>query len=402
MHDLNEAYLERAERSIPWGTQTNGKRAHLDGIRNRPAFIKRAKGCRMWDLNGREFIDYRAALGPIVLGYGHPAVDEAVRRQLEEGVLFSMASPIEVEAAESILETLAWPDQIRFMKTGVDVCAACLRLARSRTGRDHFLTCGYHGYQDWFAVAWPNSGVPGPLRSFVHEIAYGDVEAAERTFAQHGPELAAVLVNPVDWNQPARREFLARLRSLCDAHGAALIFDEVLTGFRLARGGAREYFDIVPDLGAYAKGIANGYPLSAYAGRREWMRTLDQMVLTTTYAGETLSLAAAIQVMEIYRTEPVHAHLFTVGKQLRTGMEAIFAKRGLPATTTGLDCAPAISFKPAGPDGPRLHDALFEALYAKGIFVNEQWFVTYAHKATDIEETLDALDSCVSGLSGQY
>jgi glutamate-1-semialdehyde 2,1-aminomutase len=398
MNDLNEATLARAERSIPWGTQTNGKRAHLDGIRNRPAFIKRARGCRMWDLNDREFIDYRAALGPIVLGYGHPAVDDAVKRQLENGVLFSMASPIEVEAAETILGTLAWPDQIRFMKTGVDVCASCLRLARSRTKRDHFLTSGYHGYQDWFAVAWPNSGIPGSLQSYVHEVAYGDIEAVERVFAQQGPHLAAALVNPVDWRQPANRPFLARIRELCDHYGAALIFDEVLTGFRLAKGGAREYFDIVPDMGAYAKGIANGYPLSAYAGKREWMQTLDQTVLTTTYAGETLSLAAAIQVMEIYETEPVHAHLFEQGRHLRAGMETIFAKHGFPATTTGLDCAPMIDFKPAGEDGPALHDALFEALYANGIFANEQWFITYAHKAADIDETLGALEQCVAGL----
>jgi glutamate-1-semialdehyde 2,1-aminomutase len=398
MPDLNESLLQRAERSIPWGTQTNGKRAHLDGIQNRPAFIKRAKGCRMWDMNDREFIDYRAALGPIVLGYAIDEVDAAVQKQMSDGVLFSMASPIEVDAAESILEALKWPDQIRFMKTGVDVCAACLRLARSKTGRQHFLTSGYHGYQDWFAVDWPHSGVPECLRSYVHEVAYGDIESVEKAFAKHGNDLAAAIINPVDWSQPANRPFLARIRELCTAHGTALVFDEVLTGFRLARGGAREYFDIVPDLGAYAKGIANGYPLSAYAGKREWMETLDQMVLTTTYAGETLSLAAALKVMEIYRREPVHEHLFALGGTLRSGMENILREHQIPAFVNGLDCAPVIDFSPAGKDATHIHDALFEALYANGIFANQQWFITYAHQQSDIEQTLDILSHCLKSI----
>lgn len=396
MTDLNQALLERAECSIPWGTQTNGKRAHLDGIHNRPAFIKRASGCRMWDMNEREYIDYRAALGPITLGYAYPEVDEAVRRQIDNGVLFSMASPIEVEAAESIIDTLQWPDQIRFMKTGVDVCAACLRLARSRTGRDHFLTSGYHGYQDWFAVAWPNSGIPNTLQQFVHEVGYGDLEAVEKAFAKHGNDIAAALINPVDWNTWPSREFLVRLRELCDHYGTALIFDEVLTGFRLAKGGAREFFDIVPDMGAYAKGIANGYPLSAFAGRREWMQTLDKTVLTTTYAGETLSLAAAIKVMEIYRREPVHEHLFELGKMLREGMQALFEKHQFPAQTIGLDCATVIDFSPAGPQQKRLHDTLFESLYQNGIFANQQWFITYSHQQNDIEQTLAALDKAIT------
>jgi glutamate-1-semialdehyde 2,1-aminomutase len=395
MTSKNQLHFERALRTIPWGTQTNGKRPDRDGITARPAFIERAKGCRMWDLDGREYIDYRAALGPIVLGYQYEAVDEAVRRQMERGTLFSMASPIEAEAAESILETLGWAEEIRFMKTGADVCACCLRLARSHTGRDHLLTCGYHGYQDWFAFAWPKPGVPTVLQQFVHEIQYGDIAAVDRVFEECGDQLAAAMVVPIEWHLEPAPDFLRHLRKKCDAYGVALVFDEILTGFRLAPGGAAEYFGVTPDLGAFAKGVANGYPLSAYAGTREWMDTLNQTIITTTYAGETLSLAAALATMEVYRQEPVHAHLFKMGKRLREGFEAIFRETGFPARTVGVDPGCVINYAPAGDRGEALHIALFNELYQNGIFANEQWFTTYSHQETDIDETLEKMRRAV-------
>ncbi|KAF0093259.1 MAG: Aminotransferase class III superfamily [Puniceicoccaceae bacterium 5H] len=398
MSAKNDAMLTRALRSIPWGTQTNAKRVDRDHIPSRPPFIERARGCRMWDLDGREYIDYRAALGPIVLGYCHEEVDTAVRRQMERGTLFSMASPLEVEAAEAILNTLGWADQIRFMKTGADVCACCLRIARSHTQRDHVLVSGYHGYHDWFALGWPNHGVPHLLEQLVHEIAYDDIPAMERVFAEYGPELAAAVVVPLEWHLEPSPAYLQRLRELCNHYGVALVFDEILTGFRLGTTGAAGYFGVTPDLAAFAKGMANGYPLSAYAGKRAWMETLNQMILTTTYAGETLSLAASLKVMEIFRREPVHAHLFQLGAELRSGFEAIFLEHGFPATTIGVDPGAVIDFAPAGDAAEKLHRQLFTRLYERGIFANEQWFITYAHTRADIEQTLEAMAICVRDL----
>jgi len=395
MSSMNEEHLKRALRSIPWGTQTHAKRPDRDGMRRRPAFIERAEGCRMWDLDGREFIDYRAALGPVVLGYRHPRIDEAVRRQMEKGVLFSMASPIEAEAAEAILATTGWAEQIRFMKTGADACACCLRLARSRTGRDHFLTVGYHGYQDWFSLSWPRPGIPDVLRRYVHDIPYGDEAALRRVFAEFGPELAAAIVVPLEWHLDPDPGFLQHLRDLCHREGAALVFDEILTGFRLAPGGAAEYFGITPDLAAYAKGMANGYPLSAFAGKREWMQTLDQTILTTTYAGETLSLAAACAAMEVFREEPVHAHLHRTGAVLRNGFEEIFRETGFPARTIGVNPGFVIDFSPAGEMAEAIHTALFDALYESGVFANEQWFVTYSHREADIDQTWQAMRASI-------
>ncbi len=398
MTPKHKEHYDRALKHIPWGTQTNAKRYDADLIASRPPFIDRGKGCRIWDLDNKEYIDYRCSLGPITLGYQYAEVDEAVRKQMEKGVLFSMASPLEIEAAEAILDTIGWADKIRFMKTGADVCSCCLRLARSYTGRDRLLTSGYHGYQDWFALNWPKSGIPPALSEYVDEIDYGDLEAVKRVFASHGKEIAAVVVIPVDWNQETSKEYLQLLRDQCDQYGSLLIFDEVLTGFRLANGGARDYFGVTPDFSAYAKGIANGYPLSAYAGKARYMDTLDQTIITTTYAGETLSLAAAKAVMEIYTKEPVIEHIFNMGQRLRDGFDTIFQELGYPANTVGVAPAVTINFHGNEKQKNARRADLFHQLYRQGIFANNEWFINYSHQAIDIDETLEKMRASIKML----
>lgn len=398
MTPTHRAHYERALRHIPWATQTNAKRYDQPFIPSRPPFIVRGSGCRIWDMDDREYIDFRASLGPITLGHCYREVDDAVRAELDRGFLFSMASPREAEAAEAILGTLGWADKIRFMKTGADTNACCLRLARSLTGRDHLLTVGYHGYQDWFALAWPNHGVPSTLAQYVHEIAYGDIAAAEQLFSKLGDQLAAALVVPVEWDRDPSPAFLQRLRELCDEHGSVLIYDEVLTGFRLARGGAAEYFGVVPDLAAYAKGISNGYPLSAYAGKARFMDVLDRTIITTTYAGETLSLTAAIKVMEILNREPVFDHLFQLGNRLRHGMDSIFHECGWPARTVGLAPAPYMAMEGDPAQTGKLQKAFFNWLYQHGVFAHNPWFINFSHSPGDIDETLEKMDAAARSL----
>ena len=390
--NMSPAHLDvyqRALEVIPWATQTNAKRYDNDPIASRPPFIKKAKGCRMWDLDGKEYIDYRAALGPITLGYAYDEVDEAVRRQIADGVLFSMASPLELEAAEEILKTIGWAEKIRFMKTGNDANACCLRLARSKTGREHMLTSGYHGYADWFSLGWPKPGIPGSLNDFVHEVEYGDIAAVDRVFDQFGPQMAAAQVVPVEWGQKTNRAYLQRIRERCDEFGTALIFDEVLTGFRVANGGAPEFFDIIPDFSAYAKGISNGYSLAAYAGKAEWMDALDETIITTTYAGDVLCLAAGIAVMKIYQREQIPQHMEAMGIRLVDGLHRLFVEHGIPACANGLPHASVIHFTENEETSQQLRTRLFTGLYDRGIFANQQWFTSFSHQASDIDETLD-------------
>ncbi|MDZ7270644.1 MAG: aminotransferase class III-fold pyridoxal phosphate-dependent enzyme [candidate division KSB1 bacterium] len=389
MTPAHREHLEKTLRLIPWATQTNAKRFKPE-TPHMPPFIRRASGCRIWDLDDRCYIDYRCALGPIILGYGHPKVEEAIRQQLSQGVLFSMASPLELEAAEAVLSNVPWLEQIRFMKTGADACSACVRLARALTGRDHIVSCGYHGYHDWSVVDWPESGVPAVLRQFTHPLAYGDIRSAERLFDELGSQIAAAVVEPYDWQHPDGAAFLHRLRELCDHHGALLVYDEVLTGFRLARGGAQEYFGITPDLAAYAKAIANGLPLSAFGGKRVFMQQLEKTVITITHGGEALSLAAGKATMEVMRAEPVHEHIFAVGQRLLDGFSEIIAELRAPARAGGLPPAPYIAFDTGDAQlDTQLKNALFDRLYAAGIFANDRWFVSYAHQPKDIDETLE-------------
>jgi glutamate-1-semialdehyde 2,1-aminomutase len=390
MTPLHELYHQKALSRMPWATQTNAKRYQPDW-EPMPPFIERAQGCRLWDMDGKEYIDYRCALGPIILGYRYPAVDAAVMEQMQKGVLFSMASPIELEAADAILNNVPWAEQIRFMKTGNDASICCVRLARQLTGRDHIISIGYHGFHDWFAAHWPNAGVPAILQSMVHEVGYGDSAALEKAFAQYGQQIAGVIMEPYDWGRDTVHDFVRQARQLCDRHGSMLIYDEVLTGFRMALGGAAAFYGVVPDFAIYAKALANGYPLSAFAGTRAAMSGLDKTILTTTYAGETLSLAASKSVMRIMQEEPVHAHLYAMGRRLREGFNRLALEFRAPVEMYGLEPSQSLAVNLEEPDRSRFYNRLISLFYQQGVFANVRWFVSYSHKPEDIDETLERM-----------
>lgn len=399
MTPKNAEHYKRALKIMPWATQTNAKKLQPNWGEAMPPFIKHAEGCRMWDLDDREYIDFLCALGPIILGYQYPDVDNAVREQMKKGVLYSMASPIELETAEAIMQNVPWIEQIRFMKTGADACTACTRLARAYTGREHILTSGYHGYHDCFFLGWPNHGAPKVLGDYVHEIDYGDLAAVNTIFEKYGNQLAAAVVVPYEWNEDTGEAYLQLLRDRCDKYGALLIFDEVLTGFRLALGGAQEYYGITPDLAAFAKAMANGYPVSAFAGKREFMQTLEKTVITTTYAGETLSLAASKATMAIMQSEPVHEHIYTMGTRLQTGFSEIIKECEAPAYAAGLPPAPYIQFN-LGDDEQNTvwQNHLFSELFASGIFASQRWFINYSHQSQDIDRTLEQVRKAMQNL----
>jgi len=404
----SQQLYERARRVIPWGTQTNAKRPDEALLDVMPCFIEEGDGCRIRDVDGRWYIDYRSALGPIILGYRHPGVDAAVRAQMERGVLFSMASPIEIDVAERLVAELPGIEQVRFVKTGNEANACAIRLARAFTGRDRIVTCGYHGHSDWFSCGegpeplWTRregNGVPRTLDAFVRRIPYGDVAEAEQIFEEWGEEIAAVLMVPYDWNENVAAIFVERLRDLTSTHGALLLFDQVLTGFRLARGGAQEFFGVIPDLSTYGKAIANGYPLSAYGGRRDVMKKLYDVTLTTTYAGETLSLAAAEATLTTIQDEPVLEHIWEMGERLKAGFDRAAQERGLQARSFGLP--PAVQFRfsedPARDESTRR--SFFRELFLRGIFAARPFLLSYAHQRADVDETIEAMEEALDVLA---
>jgi glutamate-1-semialdehyde aminotransferase len=390
----SDKHYEEALRLIPWGTQTNAKRPYAAFDETMPKFIVRGKGCRLWDMEGKEYIDFRLALGPVTLGYCYDEVDDAVRAQMSNGVLFSMASPIELDLARLVNEMVPNAEMVRFMKTGEDANLSNIRIARAYTGRDMILMSGYHGYPDWFATEdSPNNGVPEFMKEYVKIIPWGDCEEAERLIRLYGERLACVITIPYDFNEDTSGTFVHHLRSLTREYGILLVLDEILTGFRLAPGGAQEFFGVEADLAGYAKAIANGYPLSAYVGHRKYMETLYRFKMTTTYAGEALSIAAAIATLKIMKREKVHEHLRAMGRRLMEGFNRITQEIGVEGSASGMPIAPYLKF--SGPDAgfhARVEFLWQRELYREGIFANPRWFISYSHTPADIDEALDKAD----------
>lgn len=328
MGDLTERYrrsieqLDLAERIIPLGAQTFSKSRTQYPVGAAPLFATQSKGSRTWDIDGNEYVDLVSSLGAVVLGYGDEEINEAVVRQLANGVTLSLSHPLEEQVASQIVDLIPCAEMVRFAKNGTDATTAAIRLARAATGRDHVIACGYHGWQDWFIGSTTrNLGVPAATQELTHAVPYNDLAAIERVIAAHPDAVAALIMEPMTSTWPAEG-FLEGVRALTERHGIVLVFDEMLTGFRFAAGGAQEYFGVTPDLSAFGKGLANGFPLSAVMGRRDLMMLMEDIFFSGTFGGETLSLAAADVVLGRMATgEPTRA-LARIGAELVDAVDA--------------------------------------------------------------------------------
>ncbi len=400
----SEEWADRLRRVMPWGSSTCSKSPRL--MPEEPGVIVRGKGCRVWDADGREYIDYRNSLGPVTLGYQFPAVDEAIRRQLQDGIIFGHPHPLECEVAEMLTECIPCAERVRFLKTGGEAVAACIRLARCHTGRDHVVQIGYNGWLNSLAgggrtlpgVAAGSvpPGVPAALAALHHSATWNDTEALEELFKQSGDRIAALVVAADYARMPVGKTFYPFLRALTARYGTVLIYDEIVTGFRLAIGGVQEYFGVKPDLAVFAKGVANGMPLSVYCGKAEIMNKLDQAVVSSTYGGETLSLAAAKATVATYRRQDVIGHIRSKSERLCGGLNELFRRRRFPAEILGLAPCAALSMQPEA--DPALKDRLFRAAYRNGLSLYYVNYVNFCHQDSDINETLERMDKALSAL----
>ena len=393
----SERWARRLEDVIPWGSSTCSKAATL--LPEEPGVIVRGEGCRVWDADGREFIDYRNSLGPVTLGYRFPAVDKAIRKQLNSGIIFGHPHPIEGEVAELLRDAIPCAERVRFLKTGGEAIAACIRLARCHTGRDHVVQIGYNGWLNSLAkggrvlpretASSAPPGVPQALSDLHHVCDWNDEEAVRATFTEHGDRIAAIVVASDYENPEAGESFYPFLRQVTDRHGAVLVYDEIVTGFRVAVAGVQERFGVVPDMAVFAKGMANGMPLSAYVGKAEVMDNLREAIVSSTYAGETLSLAAAKAAIETYRSENVIAHLWAKGLRLMRGLDALFEERSLPIRMAGYACCPTFRFDEEA--AANLRERFMRAAYRAGVSFYNVAYINYSHQDADIDDTLDRL-----------
>jgi glutamate-1-semialdehyde 2,1-aminomutase len=400
--DRGKLLSKRAQALIPGGCHTYAK-GDDQFPALAPPFITRGKGCRAWDVDGNEYIEYGMGLRSVTLGHAYPAVIDAAARQLPLGTNFGRPSPIEVECAERFLELVPTAEMVKFCKDGSDAMDGAIRLARAYTGRDYVAICGDHPFystSDWFigATAMP-AGIPEWTRSRTVKFTYNDPESVEQLMAEHRGQIACVVLEAARLEEP-RDGFLTSLQEICRREGALLIFDEMITGFRWHKSGAQHVYGVQPDLSAFGKAMANGFSLSALAGRREVMRLggLDHdrervFLLSTTHGAETHTMAAAIATMETYRDQDVVGHLYRQGERLRTGVTAAARSAGVERQVECLGrpcCLLYTTRDQAGQPSQEFRALFLQELFKRGVLA-PSFVVSFSHSDRDIDLTIAAV-----------
>jgi len=355
-----------------------------------PKYLVKGKGSHVWDVDGNEYIDFNAAIGPLSLGYAYPAVDNAIKAQLEDGITFSLMHPLEVELSELIQEIIPNAEAVKIAKTGADVCSAAIRVARAFTGRDKVFCCGYHGWHDWYiGITSRNAGVPEAIQDMTYTFEYNDIEGIRAALDE---TVAALILEPFIFQEPAPG-FLQELAAVCKENGTLLIFDEMWTGFRIAIGGAQEYFNVKPDLAVYSKACANGMPIALLTGRAEVMELFNSEVFSyTTFGGEALSLAACIATINELIDKNVPQYLDEKGALLKDGYNQLAIEFGMDKYTNciGFNCRTMVTFTPEAGNGLEVKTLMQQEMIKRGILWAGFHNMCYSHTDEDIDYTLSA------------
>jgi len=388
----SEKWKKRAARVVPGGTQTFSKGPTQFVGDVTPAFVRRGSGCKLWDVDGNEFTDFAMALGPVILGYGHPAVVAAAQAALADGAVFSLPHPAEVELSETLAEIVPCAEMVRFGKNGSDATSGAVRVARAFTGRDKIACCGYHGWQDWYiATTTMNRGIPGAVRDLTMTFTYNDLDSLKALFDRNPGEIAAVVMEPVGVVEP-EPGFLEGVREMARANGALLVFDEVVTGFRVALGGAQSHYGVTPDLACLGKAMGNGMPVAAVVGRADVMRLFEQEVFFSfTFGGDVAALSAALATIGVIRSEPVIAHLWEQGRRLRDGYNVLSREIGVDGRTSAVGLPPrtVVTFTDeAGAVDLQLKSLFQQECVKRGVLFTGGHNISYGHSAADIDQTL--------------
>jgi len=394
--------------------------------------ISHGKGAKVWDADGNEFIDYRLGWGPIILGHADDRVNDAVSAAIQNGTTFAATTEMEVEVAEKLVIMIPGMEMLRFTNTGTEATMHALRVARGYTNREKFIKFEgqYHGAHDYVLFSTASSpisglgprkfpipaqvgtGIPGKIKDYVIMLPFNDFEAVESAVKKHHSDIAAMMIEPCLGNisglEPAS-SFLAHLRKLCDEYNIVMIFDEVKTGFRLANGGAREAYSVIPDISTYAKSLGNGYPVAAFGGKKEVMEIIGSPGVTHagTFGANGASMAAAKAVLEILSSSPVLDKLAERGKRLKAGLDAILTNADIPHIMTGhpnmqgfiLTDKPVNDVRDLAHHDEDLYSKITSHLYKNGCWpeedAREPWFLCEAHTDDIIDETLNKFEDAV-------
>lgn len=393
---LNTEFADRANRLIPGGAHTYSK-GDDQFPANAPKIIDRGLGCTLWDVDGNEFTDLAMSLGTVILGHAYEPVLEAVRKELKRGVNFCRPAAIEGELAELLVDIIPSAEMVKFGKNGSDAVTAAVKLARAYTGRKYVARCSadaFNAIHDWFIGSTVlTRGVPEEVQALTLKYNYNDLDSCQRLFDQHPGQIACFLLEPVSLEVP-KDGFLENLKVLCEKNGALLIFDEVVSGFRFALGGAQEMVGVTPHLSAFGKGMANGFSVSALVGQREFMRIggidHDQervFLLSTTHGGETHSLAASIACINEIRKHDIVSHFWQTGQALMDGVRAAAKDVGAEqyVDVFGYGVKPAFAFRDeTGQISMTARTLFLQETIARGLLM-PYVVPSYAHKKENID-----------------
>lgn len=390
----SEALLEREVKVSPLAAQTYSKSYRYFCRGAAPSYMDHGEGCYIYDVDGNKFIDFMCALGPITVGYNDPEVNAAVISQVNKFASGSLQSELEVELAEKLCEIIPCAEMVRFVKNGGDATTAAVRLARAYTGRDIVLMSGYHGMHDWsIGASQNNKGVPEAVCNLTINFTYNDLEDLENKLKANN--VAAVILEPIQSNGP-KEGYLNGVKELAHKYGAILIFDEVVSGFHYALGGAQEVFGVSPDLVAFGKGMANGYPISAVAGRKELLEQIEQGVfVSTTFGGDSIAMAAALATLKILSKPGFYDYINKIGTMIRDGIQERIDKYDLNdiLSVSGMPAHCGLAFEDYGSlSYLDIQSVYSQTMIQNGILVFAIYFLNSHHTEAEAKAYLDATD----------
>jgi len=408
----SQKLYQQAKKIIPGGTQLLSKRPEMFLPGLWPAYYSKAKGCQVWDLDGRKYTDTSfMGIGACVLGYSDRDVDKAVGRAIENGSMATLNCPEEVQLAKLLVNIHKWADMARFARSGGEAMTIAVRLARAKTGKDLVLFCGYHGWHDWYLSAnlagnksldghllpgLEPRGVPRALKGTSIPFAYNDTAGFLKLMKEHKGSIAAVITEPIRNHYP-EKGFLGKVKSEAKKAGAVLIFDEITSGWRLNAGGAHLKFNVTPDIAVFAKGMSNGFPMAAIIGTRKVMQMAQDSFISSTYWTERIGPAAALATINKLKKLKVHQHLEKIGKMVQCGWAALAKKHNLDISVCGIYSLSHFSFNHK--DTLALKTLFTQFMLEKGFLATTVFYVSYAHKEEHVNKYLKAADRAFAFLS---
>ena len=389
----SQELYKKAKKIIPGGTQLLSKRPEMFLPELWPAYYDRAKGCEVWDLDGKKYIDMiTMGVGSCILGYADEDVNKAVKSAVDRGNMCTLNAPEEVELAELLLELHPWAEMVRYARTGGESMMIAVRIARAKSGKDTVLFCGYHGWHDWYLSSNLGDeksldghllpglnplGVPRALKGLTYPFNYNDTEGFLKLVEEHKDNIGVVVMEPIR-NFLPDKDFIKTIRQVTNDLGIVLIVDEITAGFRLNNGGAHLLYDLEPDIAVFAKGMSNGFPMAAIIGKSDVMEVVQDTFISSTYWTYRIGPTAALATIRKIKEKNVSGHLIKTGKKMKEGWESLASRHDINIEVSGIDPLGHFDFKY---DNPLVLKTLFtQLMLEKGFLASTAFYASFAHK----------------------